>query len=61
MYTKTERKLFSDKELAEREQLIEAIVTACDEDDLRVFTTEYFSADISVFPCRISSGDIYDG
>lgn len=41
MYTKTERKLFSDKELAEREQLIEAIITACDEDDLRVFTTEY--------------------
>ena len=41
MYTKTERMLFSEKELAERDRLIEAIVTAWDEDNLRVFTTEY--------------------
>ena len=41
MYTKTERKLFTDKELAEREKLIEASITACDEDDLRAFTTDY--------------------
>lgn len=39
--TKTERKLFSDQELKEREELIEAIVTANDEDDLRCYTTEY--------------------
>jgi len=44
MYTKTERKLFTDKELAEREKLIEAIITACDEDDLRVFTTDYLKS-----------------
>ncbi len=44
MYTKTERMLFTDKELAEREELIEAIITAYDEDDLRVFTTDYLKS-----------------
>lgn len=44
MCTKTERKLFSDKELAEREELIEAIITATDEDDLRCYTTEYLKS-----------------
>lgn len=42
MYTKTERKLFSAQELAERDSLIKDIVILYDDvDDLRGYTTAY--------------------
>lgn len=41
MYTKTERKLFSDQELKEREELIQAIFERTEEEELRVCTTEF--------------------